>query len=50
MHFENNSEILKLYNITSNENGTYECEAENYYHYVYSVYTLNIFGKVIQFI
>lgn len=41
------SKILVLQNITSNEKVTYECEAKNYYHKMYSVYTLNIVGMII---
>lgn len=40
------SKILVLLNVTSNEKVTYECEAKNYYHKMYSTYTLNIVGMI----
>lgn len=48
MYLKNNNEILVLLNNISNEKEIYECEAENYYHKFYSVYTLNVEGMIIK--
>lgn len=42
-----NKEILLT--ITSDEKASYECVAENYYHKMYSAYTLNVVGMIVKF-
>lgn len=46
MNLKNNNDTLELRDITVYEKGIYECEAENDYHKIYSVYELNFVGMV----
>lgn len=50
MNLKNINATLELLNITEYEKGIYECEAENDYHKIYTVYTLNVVGMVIIFL
>lgn len=45
---KNNKEILVLLNNNISDEAIYECEANNYYHKLYSVYTIKIEGMNIK--
>lgn len=49
MYLTNNNEILVLLNNTSNDKATYECVAENYYHKLYSIYSLKVDGMITKY-